>query len=444
LPIVSAAIVSSVALPAGPSPASGEPRPEDPTGRLQPLDQPAGPVESQPGDFFTDIGERDTLTGGWFGFAEDLNRRGLVLSLSTTNVYQINARGGRSTHDRQGRWSGSYDLELEADLQSLVHLPGAFVYAHAEGSWQDGIDPESIGSAVGNVNGDAAGDLAIILAELWYQQSLLDGRLHVRIGKLDLTGGFEVQGSPVSFDGNAFANDETSQFLNAALVNNPTIPFPDYALGAVMHYEPIDALYVSAGIADARGDGRETGFNTAMHDEDYFFAIFEAGYVPTIPCPRGGLEGAYRVGFWYDPQPKQRFGSGSTKRDDVGLYLSFDQKVYNENDVRDGQGLGLFARYGWADSDVNEITCFWSAGVEYQGLLPTRDFDVLGFGVASGKLSSQAGYTDRWETVYELYYGLVLTPWAQLTPSIQYIQDPGADDAADDAMVLGLRLQVQF
>lgn len=70
------------------------------------------------------------------------------------------------------------------------------------------------------------------ITELWYEHALLDDTLRVRLGKMDITGGFECRGCPVSFDGSLYANDETGQFLNSALVNNPTIPFPDKGLGA--------------------------------------------------------------------------------------------------------------------------------------------------------------------------------------------------------------------
>ena len=116
------------------------------------------------------------------------------------------------------------------------------------------------------------------------------------------------------------------------------------------------------GVADAQADARETGFKTTFHNEDYFFSIFETGVVPRIPSAKGPLQGTYRVGFWYDPQPKDKH-NGGTKHDDMGFYLSFDQMVLKENtDEDDSQGLGLFARYGWADKDVSEIKCFWSTG----------------------------------------------------------------------------------
>jgi len=387
--------------------------------------------------------ERETLTGSWLGLGERLAAEGISVGLSATQVYQINLKGGLARHRRSGRYTGSYDLESEFDLERLLKLKGGLIFLHAEGSWSDGLDASSIGSVFG-VNADAAGDRSMDLTELYYEQALFADKLTFRIGKVDLTGGFECRGCPVAFDGSAFANDETGQFLNAALVNNPTIPMPDKGLGAVLYVNPIEWWYVSAGVADAQADARETGFNTAFHGGDHFFSIFETGVAPRIPSARGPLQGTYRIGLWYDPEPKDKH-DGGTKRDDVGFYLSFDQMVLKENaDEDDCQGLGLFARYGWADKDVSEIKCFWSAGVQYQGLMPTRDDDALAFGIAQGRLVEDAGFTTDHETAMELYYNAAIAPWLSISPSLQYIFNPGGDETVDDAVVFGLRVQMDF
>jgi len=177
-------------------------------------------------------------------------------------------------------------------------------------------------------------------------------------------------------------------------VNNPTIPFPKDGLGMFVHLEPLEWWYLSAAVADAQADKRETGFNTAFHGPDHFFSIFEMGFAPHVPSPNGPLAGMYRVGFWYDPQDKDKHGGG-TKRDDTGLYLSLDQMLWREPAGDGGkadQGLGAFVRYGLADDAVSDISSFWSAGVRYKGLLPTRDEDVLAAGFALGRLVAAAGY----------------------------------------------------
>jgi len=392
------------------------------------------------------------ITGNWGGLRDNLEDGGIAIDLSYTNVFQHNVHGGTDTHNGF-RSSGSYDLELTLDLEKLLGVTGGTILAVGEGSYGKGLsEGGKIGDMFG-VNDDAGGDRSIDLTELWYEQSFFDGKLAVRVGKIDLTGGFECGGCPASFDGNSYANDETAQFLNAALVNNPTIPFPDNGLGVMIHYSPVDWFYCSIGAADAQGDARETGFRTAFHNEDYFFYAFEAGLTPRFAGPNGDLPGAYRFGLWYDPQPKERYINDlggrlrpRSQRDDIGFYLSFDQAVYRESPGSD-QGLGLFLRYGFANEHVNEIAHFWSLGGQYQGLIPDRDDDVLGLAVAQGMLTNKLRYYDEspgQETVFEAYYNIEVTDWLNVSPDVQYIINPGGTHSATDCFIMGLRLQMSF
>ena len=378
---------------------------------------------------------------------DSLESMGIDVSFALTNIYQVNAKGGSSTHRRQGRWSGSYDVEINFDLLQLAGIEGGSVYMLSEGTWsRQDIDGTSISSAFG-VNGDFASREALNIIELWYQQSFWNDTLQLRIGKLDMTGGFECSGCPVSFDGNMYANDENTQFLNAALVNNPTIPFPDYGLGVIIHWNPTENWYLSVGAADAQADKRETGFNTTFGDEDYFVYMAETGITPQLDSANGPLQGAYRLGVWYDPQPKANSDEPKTYRDDTGLYVSCDQMLAKENnDPDDTQGLGAFFRYGYASSLTNDITNFVSFGCQYQGLFCGRDDDVLGLGFAHGSFSDSADstYTNGYESVAELYYSAQVTDWINLSPSIQYVTNPGGIDGVSDAVVLGLRAVMTF
>ena len=79
--------------------------------------------------------------------------------------------------------------------------------------------------------------------------------------------------------------------------------------------------------------------------------------------------------------------------------------------------------------------------------------DVLGVGWAYGAMSDQAttSYTDDYEAVWEAYYNIAVAPWLNVSPSIQYVQNPGAlrDPDSDggnrsDAVIVGLRAQIVF
>jgi porin len=390
----------------------------------------------------------DALTGGFGGPAEMLSHEGIDSAMSVTSIYQQNVDGGISTHRRAGRWAGSYDLELTGNFERLLGLSGGRLYTHGEGWWSRsaGINSPAVGSAF-NVNADAMEQDALVVTELWYEQALFDRTLLVRFGKLDMTGGFQCRGCPVSFDGCTYANDETAQFLNGALVNDPTIPFPDYGLGIIFHYQPADAAYLSIGAADAQADHRQSGFQTAFTGPDYFFYIAETGWTPRLASPKGPLQGAYRIGLWNDPRPKTNADSDRMKRDDLGFYVSCDQSLVREtSDPNDTRGLGVFARYGYAPGATNDITGFWSVGLQYQGLIEGRDDDVAAIGWAQGFFSNGASatYPADSESVVEAYYRICVAGWLDASPSIQYIRHPGGASTIDHATVLALRAQIRI
>lgn len=388
------------------------------------------------------IWERETLTGGFWGLNDKLADRGIELGYGITNVYQANVKGGISTHNRRGRHSGSYDLELSADIQKLFGFKTGNIYMLVEAGWLDaeGIDAVSVGSAFG-VNADAVGNDGMLVKELYYEGPVFCGNLTVMIGKIDFTS---------VFDASAYADDECTQFLNAALVDDPTIPFPQYSLGVVLTYDLTDSWYVMGGVADGQANSRETGFRTTFHKEDYFFYALETGIRAELISSNGAMPGTYRVGLWNDPQPKANTDyakAGKSYRDDVGSYLSCDQKLVKENaDPEDSQGLGAFFRYGYAPSKRNDITNFFSAGFQYQGLLDGRDDDVFAIGFAHGFFANSAAstYPEDYESVWEVYYNAHVTPWFNLSPSLQYVTNPSGSNIAKDVVVLGLRAQITF
>jgi porin len=389
--------------------------------------------------FCYDFWERETLTNGFWGLDDILTDSGIEVGLGVTNIYQQNVKGGLSTHNRKGRYTGSYDLELSADLQKLLGFGRGTVLVHIEGGWPDeeSIDGLSVGSAFG-VNADAVGNDAILVKQFYYEGPVFNDNLTLMIGKIDFTG---------VFDCSAYADDECTQFLNAAFVDNPTIPFPQYSLGAVLTLNLTNLWYLTGGIADAQADGRETGFRTSFCGEDYFFYALETSITRQLNSANGLMPGTYRIGMWNDPQPKANSDSSKEYRDDVGFYLSCDQMLIKENaEAEDCQGLGAFFRYGYADSKRNDITNFWSFGFNYQGLLGGRDDDVLGAGFAQGIFSDKDSltYTDNYESVLEVFYNAQVTPWLNISPSIQYIANPGGAEGVSDAVVFGVRIQMIF
>ncbi len=383
------------------------------------------------------ICEQETLTNGFWGLNEQLEDSGIELGFGLTSIYQINARGGISTNEHRGRHHSRYEATMDIDLERLLGIEDGSFSVVGWGGWPDteGIDGHSVGSAWG-INALPYSNRGMDIVECAYEGPLFSDDLTIVIGKLDFTG---------IFDATAYADNECGeygQFMNAALVDDPTIPFPQQGLGMVLAWDITDLWYLMGGVADAQADSRETGFRTTFHKQDYFFYALETGITAG--------NGTYRVGLWNDSQPKantDRAAVGKSYRDDIGFYTSCDQMLDKENnDPEDSQGLGMFFRYGYAAAIKNDITNFFSVGFQYQGLLDGRDDDVLGAASAHGSFSDTAdsSYQEDYENALEVYYNAQVTPWFNLSPSVQYIANPGGVKTAKDAVVFGLRAHMTF
>ncbi len=354
--------------------------------------------------------------------------------IGLTQIYQQNVHGGLSTGSRSGRYAGSYALEAEVDLESLLGANGLGFYALVEGGWPEsgGIDPAAVGSHFG-VNADAMEGEWGDLSELWIEQSLADGNLLARVGKLDLTGSFQCRECDAGFDGNKYANDETSQFLNGALVNNPTIPFPDLTFGGAFFASPEEEWHLGAAVAV--GNDEDTSWGSASQG---VFAIGEANFTPGRRWFGARETAQYRAGIWYRTE-----ADADSEQEQRGAYLSASQPIWRVSEHSDGEGgLSVFARVGWADGPGAELDDFWSLGLQYEGLWNRED--VVGVGMGRGAFVDASGSDAPTgsETVWELYYHTPITSRIAVSPSIQYVSDPGGEAAGKDALVVSLRLQI--
>jgi porin len=368
--------------------------------------------------------ETRTLTRDWFGFGDKLREHGVTTTLNFWITYQGNVTGGLS---KDHAANGLYWFGNHFDLERLVGLPGGSAYFLVEGGWSEGIN-KSVGSIM-NVNGTAIGDEPIGVTRLWYDQDLLGGRLRFRLGKIDVTTeNFEFHGRSVAFDAMAYANTPRTQFLDSGLVNNASVPFPAAGLTGMLIAEPVERWYVAAAAFDRQSDSFDWSYSNAFDD---WMVMAETGIV--APLRRCSLTGHYYVGYWYSTFPNAPDGQG--------LYLGVAQELYREPDSAD-QGLGVFARYGYGYRSVDGIQHYWSLGVQYQGLIPGREYDTLSMGWAQVFLSDSSATTAS-EGALELYYRARLTSWLHMSAHMQYIENPGTGDA-DDALTLGIRGQVTF
>jgi porin len=375
------------------------------------------------------------------GYRSRLESLGVTLQLFYNQFLAWKPRGGANPDSVFG-YSGSYDAFTYLDFEELTEWPGLSLLLHVKGQYDHNLN-DDVGALSDPID-DADFDEPIYVDELWLHQTFLGDRAALRVGFLE---------QQTVFDRNAFANSEDRQFLATFLDNDAVVPLPN-GLGAVVFARPTNWLELAVAAADADNVPRRAGFDTAFDSFGSLSAYFEAAFKLQLPFPAQPLPGTYRLGVFVDGSEKTVFGRTdpgtglpATDRGHVGAYLSFDQVAYQEPG-RDEQGLGLFARFGYADSDVNRIAWFWSVGLQYRGILPGRGEDVLGLGSYQAIGSHRYRRTvdpdfDR-ETGIELYYRFDPIPWLAVTPDFQYLVDPGGNGAARDAVVVALRLRVTF
>ena len=430
--------------------------PSSETAPLSLLEQPAGAAASQPaveppaaekkaGPPPFDLRTSKRMTGDWGGVRTWMDDRGIDFSMVYVPVFQQNFYGGLDTHNAQD-FNGDLRINLNLDLEKMKLIPGGFFFVRGKSSYNNGIQ-SATGSMSLSSYAIAAGDEEFFLDKWWYGQRFFKDKIELRFGKL-LT--------PVDlFDTNVYAGNPWDQFMNSYLNQNPTAPHRK-AFGAYLKIKPTDLFYFSTAAIDADEPNANRCWSTdvALHGPAHYIGFWEFGLTPSLKTPKGPLPGNYRVGFNYDPRPLPVFQPPTTPAvglrshaDDVGFYLSFDQLAWKENDdPKDKQGLGLFCRYGFAHQDINRITNFYSIGASYTGLIPKRDKDVLAFGMADADLSHKLRHdvnplADR-EAVYEVYYGIQVTPWCIISPDFQLIVNPGGNRDAHDSLVGGIRAKI--
>jgi carbohydrate-selective porin OprB len=247
------------------------------------------------------------------------------------------------------------------------------------------------------------------LREAWLRTEFFGQRLAVVAGRLDLTN---------YFDRNAVANDETTQFISDALVNNQMLGLAANGTGAVADFDSKKAWSVRVGVQQSNPD--------ATNLSDSLYSLSEIGYTAT---PFSLPEGHYRLWFRANTGPSQA-PVGDQVNSKQAFGISIDQKLTPV--------MTVFGRYGQQKLPVDRDH-YVSAGVSFANGLVFNPLDSWGIGYAHMDLSSG----DR-EHLTEGYYNFRLTERLRLSVSLQHVLDTPSADHRFGYLLPGIRLQAAF
>ena len=239
------------------------------------------------------------------------------------------------------------------------------------------------------------------LREAWMRTELFGQRLALTAGRLDLTN---------YFDQNAIANDESTQFISDALVNNQMLGLANNGTGIAAEFDAKTGFRFKFGLQQSNTD--------ATNLSDSMYTLTEVGYTFT---PFALPEGSYRVWFRTD-------NTSPTIRTGVGL--SVDQKL--------SPAVGLFARYGRQEVDLGRDH-FYSAGVGFQTGFILNPEDTWGVGYAQMELAS-----GEREKLAEGYYNFHLTERLRLSFHLTHVLDRPDSSSKFGYLLPGVRFQAAF
>ena len=243
------------------------------------------------------------------------------------------------------------------------------------------------------------------LREVWLRTQFFGQRLSLTAGRLDLTN---------YFDQNTVANDETTQFLSDALVNNQMLGLAVNGTGFALEYDPKNMFVFRFGVQQSNPDANN------LSDSIYSLSEISAKVTPfSLP------EGNYRLWF------RANNGDVESKK---AVGFSLDQKITPV--------VSLFGRYGTQDLHADTTTWddkYWSAGVGFSQGATFNPHDSWGIGFAQLKLASG----DK-EHLTEGYYNFELTERLRLSFSLQHVLDRPATESKFGYLLPGVRLQAAF
>jgi len=244
------------------------------------------------------------------------------------------------------------------------------------------------------------------LREAWLRTEVFKQRLMLSAGRLDLTN---------FFDRNAVANDETSQFLSDALVNNPALGLATNGSGFAAVLDPKKSINFKVGIQQSNPDA------TSLSDSLYSLA--EVGFFLN-PFSLG--EGSYRV--WYRVNRTGKDAIGPRHR--AGAGLSFDQRL--------SPTVTLFGRYGASQAEVKNEK-FYSGGLQFKNHVVVSPGDYWALGYSQTQLED-----GRREHLTEGYYNFQLTERLKLSFHMTHVLEMRPEAPKTGFLVPGIRLQAAF
>ena len=383
------------------------------------------------------IEKRSTLTGDWGGVRASMAGKGVTLDFRHTSFYQGLASG---TGDEDFDYGGKFDAFINLDSGKMGLWKGGGFRSHWE--YSHGNLDTNLGGALFATNTamywpvDTPGEL--VATSLYFTQKVGE-KSSIALGKFN----------PVDL----YATDPfyggwgIDRYMNLILVAPPSGLIPVVFMGAVAS---IQAKPLSWTVMVFDPNDRTNDYLPGdLFEEGVNFSV--GGTHNSILAGRKtvySVTGLYSTAEGVD---YSSIGGGiyktTTKNGAWNLNFEFRHNL-QEAGGDSNAAWGIYLKAAVADGNPNYVQRSLIAGIGGRALFFGRPQDSFGIGTYYYNLSEELQDVDDPtaiignEAAVELFYNYSVTPWLYLSPDIQYVKP--ARGRFDNALVLGLRIQVRF
>lgn len=414
---------------------------------------------------YDEIFKSPNLTGDWGGVRPHLEDRGI--QLGGDEIFEVlgNPDGGQR---RGAVGEGRLEVFANIDMAKALGLPGLIFHANAYQIHGEGLTGHDLGNLITVSNIEAPPSTRLF--DLWFQQSLLDDTVSLRIGQ-------------IAADDEFFVSQYAPLFISSTFgwpaimgINLPSggPAYPVARPGARVRVALSPDVSLQAALFSGDREIDPTGFDFETNGD--LFAITEIAYSTSL----FDLPASLKLGGWIHTGlfADQRFdglhvslaspsstGIPAQHHGDYGGYVIIDQLLWRKDGAGD-TGLGGFFRAGGNPSERNLIELHMDGGLAYAGPFG-RDNDTIGIGLSYEQVSaaqrglasdfgSRNGFVPPepdFESVLEVSYQAQIASWWIVQPDLQWVIHPGGrilnlpsprTDPGAGAVVLGLRTAVSL
>jgi porin len=405
----------------------------------------------------------DALTLDWNGMRSEWFDKGFDFRIGYVSETATNVQGG----DRElVRYTDQITFSGMLDLDKLLGLPHANFKMSITDRNGNNLSSDANLQSLQQVQELYGRDQTWRWTQFWYQQKYLDGLVTWKVGRI--TEGEDFAAFSCEFINLTFCGAPPGNIVGSYWYNWPV---SQWATEVKLSFQGIG--YLQIGAFDVNSDYLQNKYSMDLWRPGSSSGVLvpvELGWLPTVG---DGLKGSYKFGVWYNsstaPDVVENIygqaqaihgGAPLMRHGQYGAYVNFLQQVTAS---ADGGGLSVFFNGTYADTRTSAEDNQLAAGLFYKGLLPRRPGDKLGFAIGRTHVNSRIADVEAQldatpgsdalpgsdvqrpgvqgsEYVGELFYGVHVTRWLDLRPSIQYVVQPGGYARNTNDVVVGLRV----